>query len=271
MAGAGGEVGPVFGFFHGGSGVVEQAQDVGAVGGDGLDQVGRDQEQLARPQSAQVTQAGGAAVDGVQVVREAVREAGVPRVRDGVVMEKAEEVGEVPIPRSVFCIWLYCATSMSRRRRYARMPNIPKADIAWRLPARFSSNIMSRKLQRSAVMSQGIRWICLGAIYCALVACADYRIVKPTTEAGRLCAAQCDRTRAICDRSAEAEVAVAPSCDADNARATEVCSLHEGEVHDRCMAAQPTSACVTPAPNYRPCTSEWELCVLSCGGRIVDN
>ena len=120
-------------------------------------------------------------------------------------------------------------------------------------------------------MSQAFRWICLSAISCLLLACTDYRIVQPTTETGRLCAARCDRTRAICDRDAEADVAgAAHDCEADHARATEICSRHEGEVHDRCMAAQPISVCADPAPNYGPCTSEWEVCVLSCGGRMVD-
>jgi hypothetical protein len=118
-------------------------------------------------------------------------------------------------------------------------------------------------------MSQAFRRICLALIPCLLLACTDYRIVRPTTEAGSLCAAKCDRTRAICDRSAEAEAASEAFGCEGNARAEEICSRHEGEVHDRCMAAE-SSVCVNPAPEYGPCTSEWEMCVLSCGGRMVD-
>ncbi len=119
-------------------------------------------------------------------------------------------------------------------------------------------------------MSQAFRWTSLALISSLLFACSDYRIVRPTTEAGKQCAAQCDKKRAICDSIAETEAAGEVSgCEAGNARAEEICSRHEGEVHDRCMAAE-SSVCTGPAPKYGPCTSEWELCVLSCGGRMVD-
>lgn len=119
-------------------------------------------------------------------------------------------------------------------------------------------------------MSQAFRWICVIVFSCLLLACTDYRIVRPTTEAGKLCAAECDKTKATCDFHADADAGAAGSCESGNERAEEICSRHEGEFHDRCMAAESTPVCVDPAPEYGPCKSKWELCVLSCGGRMVE-
>lgn len=119
-------------------------------------------------------------------------------------------------------------------------------------------------------MFRGVLFI---SIACLLFACADYRIARPTTEAGRLCAAACDKARAMCDRDAEAEASLAASgCDSENKSSpVQPCTPQDGKDTAHCLTAPHPPICVSPAPMYGPCTSEWEQCVLSCGGRMTDS
>jgi len=108
------------------------------------------------------------------------------------------------------------------------------------------------------------------SITCLLFACADHQIARPTTEGGRLCAAACDESRALCDRMAETEASLeASGCDSGKQSAEQACSPPADNVVDRCMAAQFPQICTGPAPKYGPCKSDWERCVLSCGGRMI--
>ena len=121
-------------------------------------------------------------------------------------------------------------------------------------------------------------WVFRGVLFtsitCLLSACADYRIARPTTERGRSCAAACDSSRAMCDREAQTEASLkTDGCDSGKQSPEQACSRQAGSTDDRCIAAQmpQTQSCHNFAPNYGPCTSDWELCVLSCGGRMIDS
>lgn len=123
-------------------------------------------------------------------------------------------------------------------------------------------------------MSGVFRSVLLTSVSWLLFACTDYQIAKPTTEGGRLCAAACDNSRAACDRIAETEASLeATGCDSGRQTTEQICSSEadtSGNAVEHCIAV-PSAICVNPAPNYIPCTSDWELCVLSCGGRMTNS
>lgn len=115
-------------------------------------------------------------------------------------------------------------------------------------------------------------WIFLSVSW-LLFGCSEYQIARPTTKEGIACASACDQSRAKCEHIAEAEASLETSwCDSVNeAGAAPTCTPTGSDSVGHCPVVPSAPVCVSPSPKVGSCISDWELCVLSCGGRMTNS
>jgi hypothetical protein len=105
-----------------------------------------------------------------------------------------------------------------------------------------------------------------------LAACSWYRIEPPLTASGQVCAAQCNTVRGQCTSEAESIAkAAAGSCSDQQNRIDDHCNNYtSARDRDHCQAVnQASHGCSAPSANTGSCQSDWEQCVLGCGGRMI--
>jgi hypothetical protein len=116
------------------------------------------------------------------------------------------------------------------------------------------------------------RGIYLVAMLIVAAGCSPYRVERPSSVAGQICAAQCDAVQQQCQQHARLEADSAASrCSSQHKRIDAHCNNYTRDEDRRhCQAVnQASHGCSVGAVNSSGCHSPWKQCVLDCGGRLI--